>query len=608
MPLFVVRPSRGTWGFFGLVVLGVLGVRAMNRHEARVIRQDRPASEHAHQLAACLLGPNRAWVLSDPDNVDAQLRWTHGISTTLRAMSSIAQPDEWPRVCLDPMIHLQSALARASTSAPSTRALAGEVRALIEQASRGADERLALADNDRLATRVAALLMQVRALSTGSRATWGRELLRANPPVALQIPDLPLLRGLPGDAQRPVLADVHTVFARGGWNGYAQAIQIDGRRLRRVLLDPATPLLEAPHGRLMRGWRDDGPVMLTAAPRPRVLPLPDDFVIRDVERFRWDSSLRDDTLSLLTLDGGTATLRTIEADLGTTWSAPQVVGTGEEFAAAMLAAPRSINDEGRVIVLRPRLTDSVLEQHALTRTQAGLTLGPAMPLEAATRLPGAYAEVETCRAGSASYMVFATQNALIAARIEGDSVRIANARLPLPRGARLSLRCDEQQALALPSQTSPVAEAAHFRFNGFRSGTGVLVERPPGGASEVVSMLLVRDGVLAIVTTPGAMRAWRYRPRAAFELEGSRWEPGGMLMDLAPSPRARRRVVAAQAASEGDSVAVLVELAQSPRELVTPPSDNPMAPVEETARRSWSAAGRAVLVSHDGGRRFAAPY
>lgn len=608
MSLFVVRPSRGTWGFFGLVVLGALGARAMSRHEARVIRQDRPASEHAHELAACLLGPRRAWVLRDADAQGAQLRWTHDSATTLRAIVSAPQTEGWPGVCVESAVSLQAALLRASSTAPATRALAGEVRVLLERANRSQEERLTLADNDRLASRLAALLMQVRFISMGSRASWDRGLPGARPPVELSLAELPRLRGLPGAVRSPVLADTRTVFARGVWNGYAQALRVDGGRPRRALLDAATPVREAPRGALLRAWRDDGPVMFAASPTPRLLSLPPAFAISDIESYRWDSALSGGDFGLLTLDGGTASIRATGADGRSPWTAATPVGPGEGVLAAMLSEPSDGGERFRVTVLRPRFTDSTLEQHAVRREGDALVVGPAEPLSTLVPLPGAFTAVETCRAGGVSYMAFATLNSLITARVEGASVRVATARLPLPRGGGFTLRCDEAQALAVPSPASAVAEAALFRYPGYRGGVAELLDHPPGGPSDVLAVLLVRGAALAVVSSPGAVRAWRYAPRVSFGHADAGWRQGAMLLDLEPSALVRRSVTATQAASRGDDVTLLLDIAQSPRTYLQPQADQPMAPVEESSQRAWSSAGRAVLVSRDGGRSFDAPY
>ncbi|MFO0625225.1 MAG: hypothetical protein U0325_06360 [Polyangiales bacterium] len=265
MPLFVVRPSRGTWGFFGLVVLGVLGVRAMNKHEATVVRQDRPATERAYSLASCLLGDHARWVLRGPDETDAQLRWTYDIGHVFRATVSSPQPDGWPGVCVESARALSQSLQRASTSNPAVRALAAETRDLVERAGNSAEERLALADNEQLAAKLAALFLQVRALSAGSRSTWDAGFRGAPPPVALTLAPLPALRGLPGEVEQPVLVSAQRALARGTWNGYGQALRLDGGAPRRVLLPSFTPLPETPHDQLARVWSDDGPWLVDSA-------------------------------------------------------------------------------------------------------------------------------------------------------------------------------------------------------------------------------------------------------------------------------------------------------------------------------------------------------
>jgi hypothetical protein len=122
-------------------------------------------------------------------------------------------------------------------------------------------------------------------------------------------------------------------------------------------------------------------------------------------------------------------------------------------------------------------------------------------------------------------------------------------------------------------------------------------------------MVLVRAAVLAFASSPGALRVWRLRPQMGFFGRGaSRWEHGAMLLDLLATPRVRRRVTSMQAVSDGDRVTLLVELAHGDRVMRAQPTEQPMAPLDEAPTPRFSAAGRAVLTSRDGGRTFAAPY
>lgn len=609
MPLFVVRPSRGTWGFFGLVLLGVMGVRAMNKHEAKVVRQDRPATEHAYSLSACLLGVHARWVLRGPDETDAQLRWTYDIGRVFRATASRSQPEAWPGVCAEPARALITSLQRASTSNPAVRALAAETRNLVDRAGNSAEERLALADSEQLASRLAALLLQVRALSDGSRSTWDAGFRGAPPPVALTLAPLPALRGLPGEVEQPVLVSAQSALARGTWNGYGQVLRLDGGSPRRVLLDAFTPLAEAPQGALARVWTDDGPRLVDLLPTPRVLRLPGDLALQDPAGFRWSARRHEDQRVMLTVDDGDARVRLHRPTRPEAWSDAVAVGPSQSILAATLTDAATPEMPWRVTTLRPRFSDVALEQYTVAPDGDGLRVGGAMPLFTREPLPGALPAVETCAAHDVAYFVLAERGAVTAVRVHEGLAQTATAPLSLPRGARLRLQCDAQQVLAAPTPAGPLAGAALFRFEGGAAGTGTLLEHPPAGTQEVHAMVLVRGGVLAFASSPGALRVWRLRASLGFFGRGAaRWEHGAMLLDLLASPRVRRRVTAMQAMSDGDRVTLLVEIAQGARVMRAQPSEQPMAPLDEAPTPRFSPAGRAVLVSRDGGRTFAAPY
>jgi hypothetical protein len=232
-----------------------------------------------------------------------------------------------------------------------------------------------------------------------------------------------------------------------------------------------------------------------------------------------------------------------------------------------------------------------------------------VPLSTPEPLPGALPAVETCEADDVAYFVLAERNTVTAVRVREGVAQTANARLSLPRGARLRLHCDARQVLAAPSPAGPLAGAALFHFDGGDAGTGILLEHPPAGTHEVHAMVLVRDGVLAFASSPGALRVWRLRPQMGFFGRGtSHWEPSAMLMDLLATPRVRRRVTAMQAVSAGDRVTVLMELAQGERVMRAQPAEQPLAPLDEAPTPRFAPGGRAVLISRDGGRTFRAPY
>lgn len=605
MALFVVRPSRGTWGFFGLVVLGVLGVRAMNKHEAQVLRQDSPATERAYALTACLVGNHLRWILRAPDEADAQLRWTFDLSRVLRAAVSHPQPEGWPGDCVDDARELSAAVQRTSASNPAVRALAAETRNLLERAGNSAEERFALADNDQLASKLAALMLQVRALSDGSRTAWDAGY-RADLPEARALVALPALRGLPGEVEQPVLVSAQAALARGTWNGYGQVLRLDGGAPRRVLLEAFTPLAEAPHGGLARAWSDDGPRLVDLSSPPRVLRPPADLAPRDPAGFRWSAGSGEGGRVMLTLDDGDLQAR-LQRPAG--WSAAVAVGPSQSILAGALTGTETPDAPWRVTTLRPRFADVVLEQYTVGLDGDGLRVGAAMPIATAAPLPGAITTVEACEAGRVAYFVLAERGAVTAVRVQQGVAQTASARLSLPRGARLRLQCDARQVLAAPSPAGALAGAALFRFEGGAVGSGSLLDPPPGGTNEVHAMVLARDGVLAFASSPGALRVWRLRPQMGFFGRGaSRWEHGAMLLDLLATPRVRRRVTAMQAVGEGDRVTVLIDLAQGARVMRAQPAEQPMAPLDEAPTPRFSPVGRAVLTSHDGGRTFRAPY
>lgn len=626
MPLFVVRPSRGTWAFFGLVVAGVLGARALRRQEARVVQQDRPASETAHALAGCLLGPNVPWALRDPDEPGALKRWTHHTGSILRAAVGQPQADAWPARCVPIASRLHRALLRASTSPSATRLLAQDVHERLQRMASDRDERFARIDDDQLPARFAALMMQVHGLSQGTRETWNR-YLGASSGATLRLAALPRLRGLPNGIEQGVVTAAGTVHGRNAWDGMLHAIELDGAGMRDVVVGAAVPLSEPARGGLLLVWRDDGPALASTGAVPRVIRVPRGTRIEgDVAEYRWDADVRREARALLTLDAGTARVFVSPSDGPVVWSDARVVGPAESLLAAMITPDPAVDADAlraswRVTTLRPRLDDLALEAFSVSATLAApdatsdvsaapppptVTVGAPEPIRLGVRLPASVYLVETCRAADVGYLVLAHGDLLTALRLDGRTARHATVRAQLPRGARLSLRCDAARALATASPLTLQGPAALFDFSNEATPRGEPIEAPPGGVTNLHALLLVRDGVLAVVSTPGAVRTWR-RANALAARDGATWEPVGMAMHLIPAPGVRRAVTRAQAASRGDELTLLVDLAQARRQLSQPNADQPMSPFEELPVAAWEPAGAALLMSSDGGATFTSP-
>ncbi|MFO0625224.1 MAG: hypothetical protein U0325_06355 [Polyangiales bacterium] len=337
-----------------------------------------------------------------------------------------------------------------------------------------------------------------------------------------------------------------------------------------------------------------------------MLRPPADLGPRDAASFRWSARSHGPARVMLTVDDGDVSVR-LQRPEG--WSPAEAVGPSQSQLAAALTAAATPDAPWRVTTVRPRFSDVVLEQYTVSLAGDGLRLGAAMTLYPSAPLPGTLTVVESCEADDVAYFVLAERGAVTAVRVREGVAQTANARLSLPRGTRLRLQCDAQQVLASPSPAGALAGGALFRFEGGVAGVGSVLDPPPGGANEVHAMVLVRDGVLAFASSPGALRSWRLRPQAGFFGRGaSRWEHAGMLLDLIATPRIRRRVTGMQAMSDGDRVTVLLELAQGARLMRVQPAEQPMAPLDEAPTPRFTPGGRAVMVSRDGGRTFRAPY
>ncbi len=564
MALFVARPSRSSWVFFVLVAVGVAAARGYGNYERSVVRRDAPVAELAQDLAACTFGTDSAWLLAGP----TPAVWQDAIGSWMRRAVAAPQDPAWLSRCVPYAGRLAERLGRTASANEATVAIANALHHSLQEAARDPLERVALVDSDVLPRQFVALFDRVRALSEGAREGWRAVPLHHDQfglvPTARTLP----LRPLPASLLHPTLLSGSAFAAFSTVDGAAHRFEFGrpGGPARESVAGPGVPVGAARDG-VLRVDSDRGLGWLLGGVDARVVAAPDDLAIAgDPSRFAWDVGATASTAALLTVDYGSLRVRATALDGRPAWTAPVAVGSDESATAAVMAPD---GDAWRVTVLRPLVATGALEQYTVREAVSAAPAAPAAP--AATRaltvegparvasdLSLYDARVLTCASGAVRYFALVTEQDATVLRVEGARVRSSHTAVLWPRNREVTLACDEGRALV---GTMPaMARTGHFLFS-FRPREGdvALAVEPPtvGPAAAVRAVVLVRDGVMALVANAGALRAFRQRLRPG--LRGAApWEPAGLVALAAPSPQWTRSFTRVEAVATGDRVTMIV--------------------------------------------------
>lgn len=566
MALFVARPSRGSWVFFGLVALGVLAARTYGNYERSVVRRDAPLSQLTQDLAVCTFGSDSPWLLAG----SSAAGWQDAISAWMRKAVSTPQDPRWPERCVPIADRLVERLGRTPSTNEATLASARAVQRSLREGARDPFELVAQADSEVFARQVADLFEKVRTLSQGAREGWRSVPSQPDRFGTLHTAKALPLRPLHASLTRPTLVSGSSFAAYALGDGALHLYDVSRGTMRDITVGAGAPVGAARDGAL-RVERDDGAAWMLPAQSPRIALAPSDFSIEGApSRFAWEVSSTPLATGLLTLDHGSLRLRVLRAP-ATAWTDALPVGPDESAVAAVLAPD---GDAWRVSVLRPTVSSGVLTQYVVREVapvapashgHAPAVVAPDAPVtlnaESNFELEGDVglfgARVLTCAAGASRYFALVGEGGLTVYRVVGDRVQSSRAAAFWPRERDVTLSCDADRALVMTSPMLPRAGGFVFSFQRGAGDTGVVVEPPTvGPAASVRAVVLVRDGLAAIVSNTGALRAFRQASRPGQRGVGS-WEPAG-LVALGSSPQWTRAFTRIEAMSTGDHIALLV--------------------------------------------------
>lgn len=604
MALFVVRPSRGTWGFFVLVVVGVLAVRARSKHEAVVARRDEPTADLGQNLAVCLFGADAGWVLrEDVPLPRLEARWAFQIGEWFKVRATDA-PTGWPRRCAPSLRELSSRLV-------ATPGVTADVREAVEwldaKLSQGATPRLeflAAVDAEQVGPRVARVLMASHEVSDAARARWWSTPVDWNRYGAFGPVVTPRWRVFPQASDRVVLGSPSAVFYRDAVRGTTHRLEAAARGYIDVPVGVGVAWDAPPRGGALRAETDLGAALLTVASPSRVVPLPDGF--RESTwpaSLAWDASLGATATLFLARDAGTVRVWAAPSDGPLHWSEPAEVGPPESVLAAVMApdtSPDVAAPAWRVTLVRPRVHELAVSQHVLRVTTDGPS--PTIAVEgpvAQTAVAGVHPQgAHTCAAGGARYIVLPEASRMTVIRVDGAEMLSTNLLVSWSAaGADIHVRCDARRVLVGPLTGDGRGRPSLVGFPEGASPTHVELDVPPTVLSRTAALhalTLVDDGVAAVVTHEGAARVYRWSQ--------GRWAPGGFLATLRPAADTVRAVTRVVAQAEGDDMALLLSGTQVVRR-ARPPAQNaePDAPpVFDETRTTFDV----VMRSRDGGRTF----
>ncbi|MBL8600691.1 MAG: hypothetical protein JNK72_02080 [Myxococcales bacterium] len=605
MAFFSAKPSRGSWFFFGAVVLGVLGVRGYHRNENHVARRDAPASEAAVRLASCVTGPNVDWLLTDPASPGAAARWGAAISEWARAAMVSSTQNRWPARCA---VHATE-LAQRLDRVPDAGALADQARQFaneLEASETGPLRFIARVDAGHVGTALGQLMAGTYNLSTGSREGW-RLGERAAIPEAPEAP-----RFLPFDPTeaRLTLASATRFVTWSNVRGGAMRFDVREGALQGAALGAVIPWGDPPAGAALWAETESGSAAVTVGDDPRAYALPRDFEPQALRAERaWESARSTTHLGVLLRDGGTLRFRATPLDGPVNWSREVQVGDAESWVAATLVADGP--GRWRVTGLRPRLESAEPMQYQIVAEGSGWRVaGPeAVQFDRPTGEPEdgdpapesalRGARYFTCAAGDIRYIAAVSERNVSVLQVQATRLKRSTVSALWPEFRSVAVSCDAERVLLAPGNAEAIStpgawQMFHFSPSTHSGGPVALPEMP--SSTQVQAMRLTAEGLIAVISTEGALRVLRYE-------QGERWSAGPLLLSLSPSPTRRRVLREVQLVSEGEAALVRVIGHEQDRLPVDP---NAQGSSDEPPPVRWGPARAFTLVmaSDDAGRSF----
>ncbi len=612
MALFIVRPSRGAWAFFGLIALAAIAARGYDHHEHAIARRDGPVASVALDFARCVFGPDTPWILDDT-GPDRQAIWSRRFADWFRNAATSPQAPDWPASC-SPLAEFLASRLEVTPAAPErASALARSVASDLQAVTGDPMAFLNAADGETLTDRMATLLAMVRGMSSGATGRWDHdEPQRSTRHATAQMVRLPRLLQLAPATKRPILLSDSALMYCSTVDGILHVLEFTATDRREALLDPSIPMRERTSSGLRQVESDDGPSIVRLSPTPRLVRFPSEFVFHPGGTDTWEAVEGATHLGLLTVQDGSVTFRATPRDGPTAWSPWLSVGPGESALAAVLTAGDSDLAPGgfRVTFLRPAVDTAVVEQYTLAlqdNVSFAVTDSP-VPLTTGVRALGA--RVLCCTSGSVRYLLVASDTLLSVVRVEGAIARVAGSSVVLSGSAPPAVVCDSRRMMVETEPGTAHGGWHSFDFPPLGAPSASPVDPPlPSPEGRVEAMALSQGLTVALVSDRAALRTFVQTPG------NSAWRSAGLVALLSPASGPLRTLSRLTAVAGPQQLAILLEGTTSPRPPPAPPRDEtlslPSYPVstDEAApvRPPPSTPFVTLLVSTDNGRSFTTP-
>jgi hypothetical protein len=583
--LFTIKPNRGTVAFFVLLTLGLIARFVWGRHEQFLAQRDGPPAHTTRRLLRCVLGRDAQRLLSPRPADNSPAPWAEKITARLRHTITVqAHWDaHWPARCAPLAERLATRLSGSGETAHAAQ-LAQTVRGSLAAAAGDRLRALELVESGTLGTQLAALALEVIALSAGAESGWDSDL-RYEPtdlhPLRLARPPEPV--ALPADADYATLALPDLVLYQSALDRRLHVVTFDARGLVRAdrAIGRGAPVRGSAREGAVLVANDAGDAVFLPGGEPsQLVPVPPPLLDGTERLGEWQVALTPGYLWLLSHDGDTLHLRTTPRSGEPRWSevalpqawAMQTVG-GDLLAAQ--------GDAVDVLALRRGVTDVGLERQRVT----ALPAGPVAPADTARRAvrrttPPAPPEAlpvrwsvfspfhRTCAAGATRYFLVASEyDGLSVVSVTRDGATRAELRYS-EMGAlagRYELTCNEQGALLFADFAGHPGTLVYFPAG----ATQPVMVAPPRfgyGVRVVGGALTASHGIVALVSNHATLRAYQW-PHV-----GGAWRGGALVADLvrpAPNtPDEEHTLEVFAVASDRDQVAVLAWVRDGARHYV----------------------------------------
>jgi len=278
--LLTIKPSRGTIVFFILLTVGLAVRFGWDRHEEFVQTRDTPPTQTVRYLLRCVLGKDAQRVLGARPTGNNPTPWELRITDRLRRVVSDQYDRGWPGNCVPLADQLRLQLTSGRTpNAHQAEYYATQLQVTLTEARRDKVNAVAQVENRTLGFQLAALALEVTALTNGTERGWDSPLRESRTDLEFTPPTVPTPVWLPAEADYATLSRPNVVLYQSATERTLHVVTYDShqRVQNNRVLGLGAPVRGTPENGAVLVVNDLGESLFVPANTPEghsLIPLP----------------------------------------------------------------------------------------------------------------------------------------------------------------------------------------------------------------------------------------------------------------------------------------------------------------------------------------------